>query len=243
VQEDPEDMHARLTLARALAERGHLADATSEYAWLWEHMTEYEPSMVGVRNSYLLNEMERLMARHAEARTRFTDLRDALGSAAGPRTAEPDAVADWIALSVTLGDKDRVHAWFDREAAALAARPELETALRLRMVPLLVERDRWADIGRLFRDPLATLREFHERLEAVQEDDLPADMASMRPRMIEALEGLLRKNAGLLVASLLAAGRQAEARAVLEEARRVSPGPETEQALAQTAARAGVTLP
>jgi thioredoxin 1 len=242
-QANPKDMRARYALAKTLASRGRFSEATNEYAWLWQHVTEYEPAMVGVRGSYMLHEIERLMQDHPEARSRFAELRDALGSGGVPPTAAPDAIADWIALSGMLGEKDRVIEWFDHHAAALAARPEVGTTLRLRLVPLLIERGRWADIGRLFRDPLAVLRESHERLEDAKRHELPPELADRRPMMIEAMERALRKNAALITISLLAAEREPEARAVLEEARRLIPGNETENLLTQTASQAGVSLP
>ena len=199
--------------------------------------------MVGVRSSFMLKDIETLMRDHAPARTRFTELRDSLGKEGVAPSAPPQEIADWISLTHTLGEEDRTLDWFEHNAAALAARPELENILRGRLAPLLIERRRWSEVGRLYRDPLATLQQSHQRLEQVRRDAVPPGMEAMHPRLIESLEGLLRKDAGVMVASLVAAGREPEARAVVEEIRRVSPGETTEQALAQTAREAGVQVP
>jgi hypothetical protein len=190
----------------------------------------------------MLSEIGRLIKDHPSARKRFAELRDALGAEGVPATATRQVVTDWVALSVTLGEADRVLEWFDGKADLLDARPELEGSLRRRLVPVLMKRGRWADISRLFRDPVGALRQSYFRLEEAKKHVAP-EMVEMLPKMIETLERTIRKDAGLIVASLLAAGRKSEARAVLEEARGLSPGAETERVVLETARNAGVALP
>jgi thiol-disulfide isomerase/thioredoxin len=243
VEANPNDMQARYSLARTLANCGRFEDATNEYAWLWQHMTERQPAMVGVRMSFMLGDIGRLIEDHPPSRKRFAELRDVLGADGVPATATRADVADWIALSVTLGEEDRVLEWFDSRASLLYARPELEATLRLRLVPVLIERARWVDISRFFRDPLTAMRQSHSQLEEGTKRKLPPEMADMRSKMTEALEERFRTDAALIVVSLLAARRESEATAALEEARRLSPGPETERVLLETATKAGVALP
>jgi hypothetical protein len=235
----PDDMQARYSLARTLANAGRFEEATDEYAWLWQHVLEHRPSMLGVRGSYMLSEIGRLMEDYRPARKRFADLRDALAVDHPRATAPPDVVRDWIALSVTLGEADRVLGWFDTDSALPDARPYLQHQL----VPLLIERGRWADVARWFHDPLAALRESHGRLEELSERNSPPEFAEMRPQMIEAVERIVRRDAGVIVASLLAARRDPEARVVLHEVRRLMPGADTERVLLETAMKAGVQLP
>jgi hypothetical protein len=191
----------------------------------------------------MLNDIGQLMADYPLARKPFAELRDALGAEGVATTATRDEIGDWIALTVTLGEADRALRWFDSIGSLLDARPELEHRLRLGLVPLLIDRNRWADIGRLFKDPLAALRQSQSRLEEAKKRNLPSQMTEMRSKMTEALEGIIRRDAGVIAASLLAAGREPEARAVLEEVRRLSPGAETERVLLETATKAGVALP
>jgi thioredoxin-like negative regulator of GroEL len=48
VSESEADTAKRFELARALHASGDLDEATREYAWLWEHITEANPEMAGV---------------------------------------------------------------------------------------------------------------------------------------------------------------------------------------------------
>jgi hypothetical protein len=228
------DVQARYSLAQTLASHGRLQEATDEYLWLWQHMLEYKPAMKGVRGSFMLTEIGQLMNDYPPARARFAELRDAIGIEGAPGTATCRTVADWIDLSVTLGEADRVLRWFDGNEELLALRPDLEDTLQVELVPLLTERARWADIGRLYRDPLAALRDSLGHLLKV-----PPEMGGMRP----AIEKRTREKAAVLVISLLAAKRKPDARACLEEVRRVMPGAETERVLLETARTAGVDLP
>jgi thiol-disulfide isomerase/thioredoxin len=241
---NPADMQARHAFVRALQGSGRLDEATEGYAWLWQHMLEHDPSMVGVRCSFMLGDMENLMKEHPAARGRFTELRDTLGHDGPSPAASADELRDWLALTVALGEADVVLRWFDASGGPLLhAQPELEHTLQVRLVPLLTKQGRWADTANLFTDPLETLREHEERLEVTRCGELPAEIAELRPRMIDAEEYGLRKTAGIMAASLLAAGRETEARAVVAEVRRLLPGAETEKTLAKTAKKAGVNLP
>jgi methylmalonyl-CoA mutase cobalamin-binding subunit len=72
---------------------------------------------------------------------------------------------------------------------------------------------------------------------------LPPEAEAMRPEMIQMLTAMIAEDAGLIVASLLAGGHDAEAREAVEEVRRANPGAETEEVLLDAAKNAGVDLP
>jgi hypothetical protein len=202
-------------------------------------MIEYEPAMVGVRGSFMLKDIEQLMQDHPPARERFVRLRDAVGIEGVTATA----ISDWLDLTLTLGEEERALDWFDRNVAVIDARPELARTMRSRLVGPLITRGRWVDVARLFPDPVATLREGHARLERTKRQEMPEAMDAARPRIIESFERMLRRDAGIMFASLVSAGRESEARAVAAEVRRVCPGPETEKQLLETARKVGVSDP
>jgi len=71
-------VESRWALARGHRSAGRLDEATEEYAWLWKHMVEYDPATYGVRHTFLVKEIELLVAAHRPARERFTEIRGAV---------------------------------------------------------------------------------------------------------------------------------------------------------------------
>jgi hypothetical protein len=118
-----------------------------------------------------------------------------------------------------------------------------EHAIHFRLVRVLTEHGRWADVALLFPDPAAALHQAHGQLDAMSKRDFPKELLPMRPRMLEAHEDIFRQQGAQITASLLAAHRDEEARAVIAEVRRLLPGEKTEEALAKCARSAGVALP
>ena len=72
----PVDIRARRNLARKLSQSGLAAEAAAEYLWLWDNMLKHQPSMSGVRVSFMAGEMTRLASGHEVAKAEFTKLRD-----------------------------------------------------------------------------------------------------------------------------------------------------------------------
>src|SRR5262245_41251160 len=73
---DPADVRARLGFARELTRTGRYDEALVEHIWLWEHMLEYDPAMVGVRSSFFADDLQTLVNEHAPARVAVGELRD-----------------------------------------------------------------------------------------------------------------------------------------------------------------------
>jgi hypothetical protein len=201
-------MLGRMQLARALASAGKVDEATDAYVWLWEHMLEHEPAMFGVRASFMLAEIGDLCSRHASARAKFAALRDA----ALPRSQEAldsdsDPLMDWMLLNQALGEQERTLEWFDRERERLTAEPKRNRLLETILVPLLIQKERWADAGSLYADPVSLVKEHHEIIEQVG-GHRPAAMddvtfEDVRRQVIEQFENTARQ----VHRCLLAAGR------------------------------------
>jgi hypothetical protein len=144
------------------------------------------------------------------ARARFTEHRDAAFAAAS--TADRpglQACLDYIVLNRALGDNERTVAWLDR------LDPEQRRALPdglvdLYLVPLLLERQRWAEAGALLRDPL---------------DEL--DRRDRSARIIGGLYGQVSE----LYRCLVAAGRDQDAAAVRDAALQIEDSPAMRKAL------------
>lgn len=224
------DLKGRFHLASALVLRGKFEEAQKEFLWLWQRAVEVEPEWVGVKYSYLLRELQMLVAQHAPSREAFAKLRDD----AAPRVAgDKAALTDFLALNSVLGDEDRTLAWWD---GVKNAPPEgVERAAHL--LELLEEKERWADIGRLVRDPVGELRQEGDMLREVMEQAPPAEMPKEMAEQLRAyMQQRLRVRAEVLCRSARAAGRTADALAVVAEARRLDGSKEMEEALSRAMA-------
>jgi hypothetical protein len=231
------DMRGRLAYAKALLKERRHPEATEHFAWLWENMERVEPAMSGVRVSFMAGQMERLAAAHRPARERFAALRSWAAAAAAAEPASATQRRDWVVLNKILGEEDRTLAWFDGIAGDPASRPVVDGVAHL-LVDLLKAKGRWADLGRLFRDPLEELSFQHWAASV----DLPAvpgmpDDANARVRAVMVQQ--FRNAAATLVASLSAAGRAAEAQEVRDEALRLEPSDEMRTTLAEGASVPG----
>jgi hypothetical protein len=165
---------------------------------------EQEPAMYGVRASFMLAEIADLCSRHASARTKFAALRDA----AVPRphdALDSDPLADWMLLNQPLGEQERTLEWFDRERERITSDRNRNRLLETIFVPLLIERERWADAGALYADPVSTVREHHETIEQVAGvrrttmDDVTFE--DVRRQLVEQFENTARQVHRCLVAA------------------------------------------
>jgi len=243
-------MQERMGLARELAGANRFDEATDEYTWLWRNMARVEPGMAGVRGSFLIGDMQRLVAAHDGARERFRVLRDEAQAQRDAATRSPLALMDWVALNDVIGDEAATLEWFDE----VRQRPDAASVIspvEVRVVRLLERHDRWADLGRLQRNPTAAVAQeaaMMDRLVALSTAGGTAgsaaggelDPASTR-EMLEFARQDFREKAGRVYASLLAADRVEDAEAVATEAMRLEPhDPERmAQVLVATALRAG----
>ncbi len=185
--------------ARGHLDSGRFAEATRAFAWLWENMLRAAPAMVGVRGSYMVGEIARLVVAYPPAREVFQRIRDETASQLqDPGADRIEARRDWVKLTLALGEEDRVIEWFEAAAEMPEARGELEGS-ELDLSQALIRRGRWADLVRLCNDPVARLslhRTFLARLRS----------SSLAPGEIEDDEWAQRWMYGRWYAGLLAAG-------------------------------------
>jgi hypothetical protein len=234
VARTPDDMQIRLQYARMLSHHGRFDDATAEHVWLWQHMLAHEPSMVGVRLSFFVGDIERLVGAHPPARAAFVALRDDVAPAGVAAVGTPE-FADWMALNRALRESHRVVAWFDEVRDRLPDTPQTERFVDA-IIWQLTAAGRWADAGALMRDRVASIAgtaRFY-----LDEDRLAGMPPEHREMARDGARRQVRRTAAATVRALTAAGRGDDAAAVAAEARRIDGSTEMSTALDE-AARAG----
>lgn len=227
------DIQARLKLARTLARNGERDEATEQFVWLWENMLDYEPSMVGVRLSFMVRDMKNLAAGHAAAREAFTALRDRLTPVLTAGSASRDQVVDWIRLNKVIGLEDTTISWYESVRDRPAAATMLRSAER-DIYSLLAGKGRWADAGRVLHDPVARARQIIDL--KTRSPEWMRQMPEAKRRMFRDMQ--VRRYRGDLVqlyVTCLAAGREDEAQGVASVLLEVDEDPVTYLELVQSA--------
>src|SRR5262245_14082271 len=154
----------RMELMRTLVRMNKLDEATEQYAEFWES-SKNEIGMGGVRGSFLASDMERLAKRHPPALKKFRELRDTLEKTFTSDTSRDwQAQDDWIVLNDVVGEQARTLEWFDR-IKDKADRGEYLKRSSFRIEALLEANERWADLGRLWSDPIGELKQDHAQFE------------------------------------------------------------------------------
>jgi hypothetical protein len=231
------DMQARTSFAKALLHDHSYADATEHYVWLWHNMVRLDPGMSGVRVSFMAREIETLVTIHKPARRRFEEIRDRAARAADAIPTSGELRHDWAVLNRVLGDDDRTLLWFE----SVKRDPDAGDVVRAcgcLLIDLLKARRRWADVGRLYRDPLKELASLHKIHQAMPIGMMSAMVGEQTvTRMREVTAAQFRTGTAELYASLRAAGRDADAKAVHAEALRLDPSEAMQTALAASPTR------
>lgn len=233
------NVDARRTLARELAQRGDYEEAAKEYVWLWKHMLDHEPAMVGVRGSFMASEMKRLAQSSEHAMAEFRALRDNAAARIKGEKVETDDVNDWIVLNEVIGDEAATLTWFDRMKMDARWLPVIQR-VSFRLDRLLLAHERWADMGKLLTDPVAQLEREELLLEmTIRVNREHANVPAAQLRRLEHMASeRFREKVGVMYASLLAAKREDDASKLVERARRTDASPEMVRWLVSTALRA-----
>ncbi len=218
---EPSDMRARYAEAQALLDAGRFDEATAAFIWLWHHIGEHEPSAVCVRISFIASALEILAREHRPACERLVDLRDELTPIVDSGAATSNELQDWAVLCKVVHESERVLEWFDRVGPSYVPGPEHRWVMECCVIPLLKRRARWADVGRLYVEPLRILETLQRML-----TDAPS-IGAQHPESAFAIRASIEQgvldDVGVMYAALRAAGREVDAESVLENARRFIP--------------------
>jgi len=227
----------RLDNARLLLNKpgdGAFEKATDEYLWLWQNIVKEEPSMVGVRGSFMAGEIQKLIENHAPAKEKFARVRDDAWAAYLAEPSQQEPLDDWLVLNEALGDRDRTLEWFDRAKVEPKSGKTLER-VGYRLERMLAERGRVADICLLYPDPIAKLRS-----ENALRQHMPRMADEEQTRSIQAIhEKMFRDRASTLYTSLLLAKRDNDAAKFAAEALKLDDTGAMRAALVRTAVENG----
>jgi thiol-disulfide isomerase/thioredoxin len=229
---------ARYELARALVQQGQHEEGAKELLWVFRESAAV-PKMTGVRGSFLIGDLERAVAADPKARALVLTERDALAARMKESPFDHEIVNDWANLNEALGDQEATLAWFD----ANKDNPKAEGPVRWigrDLIPLLIERGRWADAGRLYGDgeremDLLEMTSKHT-LDTPTPPAMPGDMAA---EFKEQQRQHTREQMARVYAALLAAGNEKAANRIALRALKLMDDPAMQRTLVETALQAG----
>jgi thiol-disulfide isomerase/thioredoxin len=226
------DPMARMQYAMSLAQRGMEAEALEEYLWCFDHGQEASPAFVGVRLSFLLNDIKQLGAHYPAAVKALESRRDERQARVLAGAADRQTIMDLVRLNNALDQNEKNLAVLD---GLPAASPLRETVASLIMDQLL-EAKRYADVlaGQDAKAAFVKLADrFNETLAAMPKDN------PMRGRMEENLRTYTVAMGAHPFEALAGLKRNDEARELAKEILKFDASPATRTALAKAANRAG----
>jgi len=222
-----EEGQRKMKEAREALAAGNFDAATEQFLWLWDHLLELSPSFVGVKYSFLLDDLKSLASKHAPARAKLAAMRDKLNAVVEAERVDPAQFKDWFSLCRIVGDDEKIMAWYEASAKSPSSLSRL-LPVQLDITDFLLEHKRLAEAGRLVTDPLTNVRAM---LFMGKTGDLLEDAS------------LARFIGGRWLA-LLAAGRRDEAVQIRKELFiSLGQAPEVKINLMEAGADAGVRLP
>lgn len=228
------DTRERLDIARELADAGEHARAAEEYVWLWNNMLAHEPSMYGVRLSFMAGDMQLLAEESEEAREAFEGLRDAAEERLRGGDGSWDDLTDWLALNIrVLDDAEPVLAWIERNRDEPEGRATIRRGMQVHEEFLLEHEP--VLFGEMVENPVA---EFQEDW-GLYTSYVPEDH---REEYLSHVRTMLGASSARMSAAMLLAGREDEARQLAETAIETL-GPEAAGVFAEEADRLGVRRP
>lgn len=190
-----QEARARLEQAEKLMSMSDFAGATDEYIWLWNNVANEAPNLMPMRDTVIVAAMTDLAKQYEPAKAKFEELR--------ATAREMDKTFDWVLLNDITGHQDDTLAWYDAAKNDSNQRPAVQD-LEPRIIDLLLEKGRYAEAGRIWKDPRAELRNRFDWCQAVRRD------AEDHPN-------LFPNHAGLMYSALLAAGRNKEAEQIARD--------------------------
>ena len=136
----------RMNYGDALAQKGRVEDALSEYLWCFDHGLEYGPAFTGVRLSFLLSRIVQLGRTHPAALDELRKRRDAAAKDIEARRADFNLAMGFTALNTNLREPQQTLALFDRIKADKSQPAMIRDFLLGQAIDQLLEAKRYAEV-------------------------------------------------------------------------------------------------
>lgn len=228
-----DDVDARYERAKQLLMKGQHEEALRDYLWLWENIPTRRPSMMAVRTSFMTGDIGELASAYKPAHAAFSEKRDEAFEKLGrPGWGHWD-VNEFVSLNEALGEDEVTLKWYEMLRDDEANERMLGFA-STQLVRLLIERERYAEAGRLIQNPVrsaqmmlpeivASTKGLAERLgdDTAMIERLLRDTAERQAREITALfaadrDGEATRVAAIVVKELGVLGREVLAEVALK---------------------------
>jgi thiol-disulfide isomerase/thioredoxin len=239
------DPMLRMSYGDALAEKGRVEDALSEYLWCFDHGLEHGPGFTGVRVSFLLGKVVQLGRTHAPALDELRKRRDAAGKAIEAHKANFDTAMGFTALNSNLGEQEQTLVVYDRIKGDKSQPAGVREYLLHQSLDQLLKAKRYKEIV-ADSDGKAKVRELitrYDRMKAHLPDDanfrtfMKRQMCTDGAKYYEALLGSGNDEAAAEVVTLLAGFDPAEAYPPLIAAAKRAGHAQAAEALAEQAGK------
>lgn len=227
------DVRDQFVLVATLLNRNMIPEAAERTLVLWDGLADYRNAVVRQPDAQIVELLAQFAMGHPPTRQALQTRLMQYQSDVDAGKADLRRIEEWILLSSILNQPAAPVAWHDRLAADEANREQLAAVGPL-LEPLLVGRNRYADLGRLYPDPAARVHELVQYEQAIVADPEMAD--NERGRQMAHL--FFVSAAANLYAGVLTAQREQEAVAV-SDAAVAGFGPDAAVFLVDTALSAG----
>jgi hypothetical protein len=222
----------KLDQITALFQEGQADRAAADLGDLWREMGDPSGPWRPMRSSFLARLLARAAATGPGPRGIVAAIRDEVSPPQGPDPADHRAVREWCTLNIALNQADRTLSWLDRVESDPAALESLKPLAGF--IPyILRQAGRWPDMARWFPSPVGSIRHAY----AVADGWL-GRLGDDSSRHAQTIRAFARDRAALVYASMLAAGRDADAIAAAEAGCTLDPEPSRlRETMVQVAAR------
>lgn len=240
---NPSDPTSRMNHALALSLQGRHAEALEHYLWCYDHGLASDESFAGVRDTFLLDEIERLGRVHPPAASVLTERVHRFAAQILEGTASDRDLLDYLALSTRLQLQSDVLELFDRLAEKGASAAAVRKTMATELTELMIERRRYADVfanGPDMGQELARQITRYTNLKGQAERNRVLDTPAAAS-VLDKLRARTLRNGGIFYEVSLGVGQTELASRIASRLLAFAPEATTYESLVQHALRAGVS--